>query len=45
MILGSGFGQDIGFLLSPFCSVVAGLEPEAVIAGFHDMAMVGKAIE
>src|ERR1700674_4358203 len=45
MIPGSCFGQGMGLLLPAFCSFVAGLEPEAVIAGFQDMAVVGKAIE
>ena len=45
MILGSSFGQVMGLLLPTFWSFAAGLEPEAVIAGFQDMAVVGKSIE
>jgi hypothetical protein len=45
MISGSCFGQGMGLLLVTFCGVIAGLEPEAVVAGFEDMAVVGEAIE
>ena len=41
----SGFGQGIGLLLSSFCGGRAGLEPEAVVSGFEDVAVVGEAIE
>jgi len=45
MIPGSSFGQVMGLLLPTFWSCAAGLEPEAVIAGFQDMAVVGKSID
>ena len=45
MIPGSSFGQVMGLLLPTFWSCAAGLEPEAVIAGFQDMAVAGKSVE
>ena len=46
MFRGSGLGQGLGCLL-PFSGSHggAGLEAEAVIAGFQDVASVGQAVE
>src|SRR5208283_3240543 len=41
----SCFGQGIGLLLSSFCGGGAGLEAEAVVSGFQDVAVMGQAIE
>ena len=41
----SGFGQGIGLLLASFCGGCAGLEAEAVVSSFEDVAVVGEAIE
>jgi hypothetical protein len=41
----SGFGQGIGLLLSSFCGGCAGLEAEAVVSSFEDVAVVGEAID
>ena len=41
----SCFGQGIGLPLSSFCCGGAGLEPEAVIPGFEDVAVMGQAVE
>jgi hypothetical protein len=38
-------GQVLGFLLSAFCRSGAGFEPEAVVAGFNDVAVMGETIE
>ena len=45
MSRGAGFGSRGGFLLSVFGVGRAGPEPEAVIAGLEDVAVMGEAIE
>jgi hypothetical protein len=41
----AGSGSSGGFVLSCFGGCRAGPEPEAVVAGFEDVAMMGGAIE
>ena len=41
----AGFGSSWCFFLSGFGGSGAGPEPEAVVAGFEDVAVVGKPIQ
>ena len=45
MVCGSYPGQVVGLFLSALVGGRAGFEAEAVIAGFHDVAVVGEAVE
>ena len=41
----AGCGSSAGFFLSGFGGSGAGSEPEAVVAGLEDVAVVGKPVE
>jgi hypothetical protein len=45
MSRGAGIASSCGFLLLGFGGSGAGPEPEAVVAGFQDVAVVGEPIQ
>jgi hypothetical protein len=45
MVFGSCDGQGLAFVLPVFCDGGTGLEAEAVVSGFKDVAAMGQAIE
>ena len=41
----AGYGSSSGFFLSGFWGSGAGFEPEAVVPGFEDVAMMGQPVQ